>query len=124
MYSKVIGIAFLLLFCFVQLTPVAMAGLAAPPSVTYTQVAVNVTTTSAEVLATNNDRKWVIIQNLSDTVIHCKVGATAVVIEPIQLNANGGSFEISPQLGNFNTGAINCIHGGTGDKVLGVVEGE
>lgn len=98
--------------------------LAAYQSMTYTQVAVNVTVANGEALATSEDRKWALIINDSDTVIYCKVGAAAVLNEPIRLNANGGSFEISPQLGNFATGAINCIHGGTGNKVLLVVESQ
>jgi hypothetical protein len=110
----------LLLLCLVAPTIV----LAEFPSMTYAQTAVNVTTTTAEVLAASVDRKWVLIINDSDTTIYCKLGVAAVVNEGIPINANRGSFEISPQLGNFVTGAINCIHGGIGNKVLLVVEGQ
>ena len=109
----------LLLLCLVAPT-VAVAGLA---EITYTHTAVNVTTTSAKALAVNADRKWLLIVNDSDTVIYCKVGVAAVFNEGIPIGANRSSFEISPQNGNFTTGAINCIHGGTGNKVLAITEG-
>lgn len=110
----------LLLLCLVAPT----VALAAFPEVTIVHTAVNVTTSTGEVLAASTDRKWALIINDSDVVIYCKIAAAAVLNEGIRLNANGGSFEISPQLGNFVTGAINCIHGGAGNKVLLVVEGQ
>ena len=89
-----------------------------------THTAINVTTTSGEALAANTSRLWLLIENDSDTAIYCKVGAAAVLNEGIRLNANGGSWELSPSMGNYNTGAINCIHSGTGNKVLLVTEGQ
>lgn len=115
-------VAILLVFCLVQASPVAIAAFE-PTSLTYgTQVGVNVTTASTEVLAANTDRLWVLVINDSDTVIYCKVGAPGILNEPIRLNASGGSFEISQHFGNFTNLAINCIHGGAGDKVLLVIE--
>lgn len=112
----------LFIVCLVQASPVAIAAYE-PPSLTYgTQVGVDVTTASTEVLAANTDRLWVLVINDSDTVIFCKVGAPGVLNEAIRINASGGSIEISQHFGNFTNLAINCIHGGTGNKVLLVME--
>lgn len=89
-----------------------------------THTAINVTTSTGEALVANTSRRWLLIENDSDTVIYCKVGVAAVLNQGIRLNANGGSWELSPSMGNYNTGAVNCIHGGTGNKVLLVTEGQ
>ena len=94
------------------------------PVITLTHTAINVTTSTGEALAANTSRRWLLIENDSDTAIYCKVGVAAVLNQGIRLNANGGSWELSPRLGNYNTGAVNCIHGGTGNKVLLVTEGQ
>jgi len=90
---------------------------------TPTHTAVNVTTGSGEVLASNANRLYALLVNDSDTTIYIKLGAAAVVNEGIRLNALGGNYEMSAMLGNLYTGAINGIHGGTGNKVLLMTEG-
>jgi hypothetical protein len=88
-----------------------------------THSVLTVTTTSQQALAANPDRKYAMLINDSDTVIYIKIGAPAVVGEGIRLNPNGGSYEMSSAIGNLHTGAINAIHGGTGNKNLLVLEG-
>lgn len=83
----------------------------------------SVTTTSQAALAANTTRLYALLVNDSDTTIYVKIGATAVANQGIRLNVNGGSYEMSKKLGNLNTGAINAIHGGTGNKVLLITEG-
>ncbi len=101
-------------------TAFAASGL---PRVTYTHTDVDVAVTSTATLAANTSRAWALVENDSDTAIYCKVGATAVVNEGIGIHP-AGSYEISPRLGNFTTAVINCIHGGTGTKVMLVIEAE
>lgn len=91
--------------------------------VTLTHTAVNATTTTGAALAANAARVYAFIQNDSDTVIYLKVGAAAVLNQGIRLAASGGSYEMSSQLGNLDLRAINAIHGGSGNKVLLLVEG-
>jgi len=90
---------------------------------TPTHTAVNVTTSTGEVLASNANRLYALLVNDSDTVIYIKLGAAAVANQGIRINANGGNYEMSAMLGNLYTGAINGIHAGTGNKVLLMTEG-
>jgi len=85
--------------------------------------AVNVTTATTAVLAANTSRKYALIVNDSDTVMYLAVGASAVLNQGIRLNPGGGSYEMSEKLGNLATGAINGIHGGSGNKVALPTEG-
>jgi len=90
---------------------------------TPTHSAVTVTSTTTQALAANANRKYVLLVNDSDTAIYIKLGAAAVANEGIRLNANGGSYEMSNLGGNLYAGAINAIHGGSGNKTLLVTEG-
>jgi len=90
---------------------------------TPTHSAVTVTSTTTQALAANANRKYALLINDSDTVIYIKLGAAAVANEGIRLNANGGSYEMSDLHGNLYAGAINAIHGSTGNKTLLVTEG-
>ena len=90
---------------------------------TPTHTAVNVTTGTGEVLASNANRLYALLVNDSDTTIYIKLGVAAVANQGIRLNANGGNYEMSAMLGNLYTGAINGIHGGTGNKALLMTEG-
>jgi len=90
---------------------------------TPTHTAVNVTTTTGAVLASNANRLYALLVNDSDTVIYIKLGAAAVANQGIRLNADGGSYEMSAMLGNLYTGAINGIHAGTDNKVILLTEG-
>lgn len=86
----------------------------------HTTAACGTSTTTA--LAADAARTYVMFINDSDTVIYLKVGASAVVNEGVRINANGGSWEMSTSFGNESTTVINCIHGGSGTKVLTVYE--
>lgn len=92
------------------------------PANTPTHTAVNVTTTTGEVLAANSARKYAMLINDSDTTLYLKIGAAAVANQGIRLNANGGSYEISDRIGNLFLDAINGIHAGTGNKVILIME--
>ena len=84
--------------------------------------AVNVTTSSTVIKASNSDRLHLVIVNDSDVVIYLGVGDGAVLNQGIRLNANGGAYEIN--WSNLYTGGIWGIHGGTGNKVVTVFEGD
>ena len=98
--------------------PVSVAAYTTPA-----HTAVNVTTTTGAVLASNANRLYALLVNDSDTAIYIKLGAAAVANQGIRLNALGGNYEMSAMLGNLYTGAINGIHAGSGNKVLLMTEG-
>ncbi|MDO8673041.1 MAG: hypothetical protein Q7O66_16660 [Dehalococcoidia bacterium] len=89
---------------------------------TATHSAVTVTTNSGVALAANENRKYALFVNDSDTTIYLMIAATAVANQGIRLNANGGSYEMSLQLGNLCQKVVNAING-TGSKTLLVTEG-
>jgi len=86
---------------------------------THTAVSVNNTTTIAHAAAAT--RKAIILINDSDETIYLKIGVAAVMNEGIRLNANGGSYEMSKELGNLSTDAINAISA-SGTKNLMITE--
>jgi hypothetical protein len=92
------------------------------PEIIPAHTKVDVTTSSGEVLAANAARSWAILHNISNQDIFLKLGATAVVSEGIII-FDGDCFEISARVGNLFLGAVNAIHGGSGDKALLVTEG-
>ena len=81
---------------------------------------VDVTTTTAVVLEANKFRTCVEFVNDSDVVIYLRPGQAAALNTGIRLNAAGGSYEIG--LANLWKGEISAIHGGTGNKVLCIME--
>jgi hypothetical protein len=81
------------------------------------------TSASAAVLATNQGRKYALIVNDSSVVCYLNLGSTAVANEGIRVNANGGSYEMSRNIGNLYTGAINGILV-SGTATLLVTEGD
>lgn len=85
-----------------------------------TSVAVQTTTTEA--LAANGDREYACFTNNSNKPIYLAFGNDAEMNKGIRLNAEGGSYEMSRELGNLYQGAVNAIAEG-GDKVLCVQEG-
>ena len=97
--------------------------LAQSTKVTVSHSVVNVTTSTGEVIAVKSNRGFLLLINDSDTDIYCKVNASAVLNEGLRLNANSGSWEMSRGGRNLDTRAVNCIHGGTGNKVMLVTEG-
>jgi hypothetical protein len=93
-------------------------------NVNITSTVVNAATSSTAVLSANAKRRYVLIINDSDTTVYLSVdGANAAVNKGIRLNANGGSYEMTFPRGNVVFGAVNAIHGSTGNKVLLVNEG-
>jgi hypothetical protein len=87
---------------------------------TVSHSAVAVTTSTTVALAAKSNRTFLVLENISDTNIDCKIGAAAVAGEGIRLYANGGSLLLDAK---YPTGAVNCIHGGSGNKTLLVTEG-
>ena len=67
------------------------------------------TTTSAEVLAANRQRKYALLVNDGTVDAYVFLGGTAVANQGVRINANGGSFEMSELMGNLYKGVINGI---------------
>ncbi len=82
-----------------------------------------VATASTLGLAANANRRYAILVNDSDTTIYLGLGTAAVLNQGVRLNANGGSYEMSWELGNLYIGAIYAIHGGSATKNLLPTEG-
>ncbi len=99
-------------------------GYAQPAQTTWTHTNTNVTTSTTAVLAANVERKWALIENVSDINIVCEIDGGAAVLTSGFTLGPLGSMEISPGLGNFTTEVINCIHGGTGNKVMKATEAQ
>ena len=89
--------------------------------VTHTPVDVGVA--SGTVLAANTERTYALFVNDSDTVIYLGLDVAAALNQGIRVNANGGSYEMSPKLGSLFTGSTQAVHGGVGVKRLLVPEG-
>lgn len=86
----------------------------APATITHSQVNVTISST-AVVAAAATRRAILIIQNDSDTDMYCNfAGAAAALNAGVRLNANGGSIFFDVVVPKV---AVNCIHGGTGNKV-------
>jgi hypothetical protein len=90
---------------------------------TATEVAVDVATESAVVLASNASALTREFINDSDATMYLARGNAAVTHRGIRLNANGGSYMMSKEMGNLYRGAIYAIHVGSGTKKLLVNEG-
>ena len=84
----------------------------------FTHVAEDVATTTTQIIASNPQRVWCLIQNNSDVPIWIKFGADAVVNEGIRLNAEGGHIEISEETGFMDEREVDAIHNDTGTKRL------
>ena len=80
-----------------------------------------VTTASTTAIAANSTRRYLLIQNNSDTDIYIHLTAgTVTTANGFKIAASGGSLDLtSYQL----TGAITAIHGGSGTKTLTFFEG-
>jgi hypothetical protein len=83
---------------------------------THTEASVGTGSTLA--LAANHERSYALFVNDSDTVIWLRLGEAAVANEGIRLNATGGNFEMSPQLGNLYGGVVNAISSGSSKNLL------
>lgn len=81
--------------------------------------AVSVGTSSGTALAANTARHSALFVNDSSNVIWLNVaGATAVANTGIRLNASGGSYYMSYEEGNLNTGLITAIAAGASSNLL------
>ena len=107
---------------------VALAVFVAPPllaqaiNVNLTHTSVNVTTSTTEIIALKSNRGYLLFENDSDETFWCAVGKNAVLNEGIRLNAAGGSYEMSRGERNIDKREVDCIHNGTGNKVILVTE--
>ena len=97
-----------------------MATWEAPINPAHTTAAM--TTTTGAALAANAARRYALLVNDGAVDVYIKLGAAAVANQGIRINANGGSYEISPSTGNLYLGAINGITA-TGTATLLVLEG-
>lgn len=86
-----------------------------------TPLGVTVGNTTTEVLEANADRKAAIFINDSDETLYLAVGQNAVMNRGERLNAQGGSFVMSPKL--LSLEAVNGICS-SGGKICTVQEFE
>lgn len=86
-----------------------------------TQSTYSVTASSTEAIAANSTRRYLLLQNNSDTDIYISItGGTVTTANGFKLASGGGSLDLTTyQI----TGAITAIHGGTGTKTLTYFEG-
>ncbi len=80
----------------------------------------SVTTSSQIVLAANEQRKYAIIINTSNTDVWLRLGSSAVVGQGIFVAKNGFAYEIDQN--NLYVGNVYAIHDGAGLKVLSILE--
>ncbi len=107
-------LAFLLLLT-VLLPVLAVAG-------DLVHTATNVTASSSIILAANPGRKYLSLQNLSDTVENCTVdGTTATTSTGVYLAAKGGAVWWDVET-TVPKGAVKCIHGSSGNKAIVATE--
>ena len=88
---------------------------------TPTHTAATIGTASTLALAANANRESALFVNDSDETIYLSLNGSASLNAGIRLNANGGSYEMSKELGNLSTAAINAIST-SGTKNLIVTE--
>lgn len=82
----------------------------------------SVATTAAQILAQDNAREYLLIQNTSDTAVYIKFNEAAVAGEGVML-APGDAYEVySALLGNSAANYVSAIHGGEGNKTLLISE--
>lgn len=84
----------------------------------------NVTTSDSEIVAANRARNQITLVNDSDEDVYIATDdETAVLNQGIRLNSGGGSAQFGGPGGlALTTGSIRAIHGGTGNKVMAVLE--
>lgn len=82
-----------------------------------------VTTDSDVILAANPARKYLLLVNNSDANVFLRFASGDATLNDIMLPANGGNFEMSGRYGNLFRGDIKAIHGGTGSKIVSILEG-
>ena len=84
-------------------------------------VAVN-SSVSGVALAANADRRWALFSNDSANIIYLAIATStgaATANAGIRLNSDGGSYEMSPRLGNLDLRTVHAIAAAsTGNKLL------
>lgn len=93
-----------------------------PAQVIMAHTTASMTSTSAAVLAVNNDRKYALVVNDGSATVYLNLGATAVANQGVRVNANGGSYEISREAGNLTGVVINGITA-SGTATMLITEG-
>ena len=88
-----------------------------------THSAVTVGSSSTSALALNANRKAALFINDSDELMYLNIGGTAAANTGIRLEASGGKYEMSQELGNLSTAAITSICA-SGSKNLIITEWE
>ena len=83
---------------------------------THTWPVIGAVTTVA--LAANANRLYALFVNDGTEAIYLYLGAAAVMNRGIRLNASGGSYEMSRELGNLYVGAVNAICASGGMTLL------
>ena len=81
----------------------------AGPKITYAHTTASMTSSTAAVLALNDDREYALIVNDGSVDVYLKIGAVAIANQGIRINANGGSYEMNSALGNLSDVAVNGI---------------
>ena len=70
---------------------------------------VSVGTSTTEIVPRRPSRNYLLIINDGTTTMYLGIGEDAVLNEGIRLNANGGSYQMTPDGGNMSHRAINGI---------------
>ena len=78
------------------------------PTVSLAHSAVSVGTSTTEIVASNDDRRYVLLQNVGDDTVVLQFGVPAVAADGIYLYP-GTTLEIKPVAGQLDTRAINGI---------------
>lgn len=71
----------------------------------------------------NPNRNYILVINNSDTDIYLSLSIEIGVNTGIRVNANGGSYEMSSNIGNLWLGKITCSHSASASKSVLVIEG-
>lgn len=78
-------------------------------------VNVTVGTATAELAATNNNRKYLRVTNLSNAAIYLGFGEDAVLNKGVYVAASGGIFEMN--INNLTNEAVNAISSASSKSV-------
>lgn len=93
-------------------------------AITPTHSTHNATVAVTTALAANTNRRYLLLQNNSDTNIRFTLdGTNPSATNGITLYANGQSLEFGAHYGNNVQGAVKVIHFGAGNKALDITEG-
>ena len=94
-----------------------------PGYVQVTESVVNVGTTATTLIAANPERRYLLMQNISDSTVEYRLDGSDPVHGAAFLLSPGGYVELSYQYDNLVTGAIKGIQAAGGTKRVIVAEG-